>query len=209
MALDLLRIHVMRRWSPVALAVLLSGHPPPAEAIWVELTPDQVKEAVAHGTAAYAKLVAERLPPDNLDPEYVVDLGPDVGRAYLFTEFSSLSRETRRYLAIGMKIKDDDVSRVAEDSRGKIVVQVDLVGPKRDFLRFYKVRLVQRDQSHAPGQADVYRAAPVPGSTERHRGSALYTFTAKDVDPTAPVALVLSDGTDREIRFEFDLPRLR
>jgi hypothetical protein len=180
-----------------------------ADAILVGLTEDQVKEAVTHGVASYDVLRKEKKPADNLDPDYVVDLGPDAGQAYLFTEFSTLALETRRYLAIGEKMKDEAIARVMASAKGKLVFLVTVVGPKRDFLRHYKVTLVQGETMHKPAESDVHRGSKVEGAGDRHRAPGIYSFDAKALDPSSPATLVVSDGGERELKFSFDLSRLR
>lgn len=195
----------------VAILVMaaLALSPLRAEAILVELTEDQVKDAVSHGVASYAVLRKEKKPADNLDPDYVVDLGPDAGQAYLFTEFSTLALETRRYLAIGEKMKDEAIARVMASAKGKLVFLVTVVGPKRDFLRHYKVTLVQGETMHKPAELDVHRGSKVDGAGDRHRAPGIYSFDAKALDPSNPVTLVVSDGAERELKFSFDLSRLK
>ena len=58
----------------------------PAGAAWVELTPQQADEAIAHGRVSYERARALGRAIDDLDPEYVVNIGADIGRALQFTE---------------------------------------------------------------------------------------------------------------------------
>lgn len=195
--------------TPAVLAVfvvLLAG---PAEALWVELTPEQIQAATAHGKATYERWRAEGRAFDDMDPEYVVDLGRDVGRAIFFTEFSTLALETRRWLGIQQQLKAEDIERILAPIRGRLQVSVVLLGPSRDFLRHYTVRLLQSGRSLEPVNWDVFRGTRHGGAAERWVAPAQYTFSAKDLDLNAPVTLLLRDQGDQEIRFEVDLSRVR
>lgn len=190
----------------LALVALLV--PAPAHAVLVDLTDTQVAEAVAHGTATYARLTAERRPIDDADPEYVVELPGSDGRAILFTEFSTIALETRRWLAIGQQLGPQGIERTLAPLRGRVQVSVFVAGPSRDFLQHWKVRLEQRGRAREPVTSDVYRGT----KTANEAGwiaPAQYTFSAKDLDRQAPATLVLTDGDGNELRFDFDLPRLR
>jgi len=197
----------MRRLAPLLL-VSLALVPARALAVWVDLTPEQIRAAIEHGTTTYEAARKERRPADNLDPGYVVDLGPDTGQAFLYTEFSALALEARRYLAIGQAMKPVDIERVMADARGTLSVLVNVLGPKRDFLRHYRVALVQGDRRVAPLQSDIYRGSRASEASEAHRVPAIYKVRSTGIDPNAPVTLVLQ-GDEREIRFPFDLPGLR
>jgi len=189
----------------LALALLASR----AEAYWVSLGDRDVQEALAHGRATYQRLSGQGRPIDEADPEYVVDLGREVGRAILFTAFSAVALESRRWLAIGRELRGDDLERVLAPLQGRLQFLVTLTGPSRDFLRSWAVRLEQRGTALGPVESDVYRGTPQPGVPDRWVAPAIFTFSSKDLDPAAPVTLVLRapDGTD--VRFEFDLSRLR
>ncbi len=179
----------------------------PAAGVDVELSTAQQEEALAHGRALAENLETRGQAVDDFEPAYVVDLGPDVGRAVLFTEFSTLSLEARRWHAIRREIGRDDVEQALLPIRGRLRFSVVLVGARRDFLRQYTARLVQDDRRHAPKSWDVFRGAAL-GTTGRWQATAQYLFDAGALDLHAPAALVLSDG-GAELRFDFPLDRLR
>lgn len=198
----------MTRLAAALLAVLVLQSQA-AEATWTDLTPEQIQEAIAHGKATYDRWRIEGRPIDNLDPEYVVDLGRDTGQAMLYTAFSTVALETRRWLAIGQQLKPDDVERTIAPIRGRLGFLVIVPGPNRDFLRHYTVRLVQGGTSHEPVAWDVFRGDLVPDRPGRWEAVGQYTFRVKGLDPAAPVTLVVRNAEGRETRFEFDLSRLR
>lgn len=182
--------------------------PGTAAAAGTNLTWEQVQEAIAQGQSAYEERKAKGQPVDDLEPEYVVDHGERGGRAMLYTEFSTVALETRRWLAIARDLKPEDLEQLLKPIRGRLRFSVTLVAPQRDSLRHYTARLVQRDRSLAPASWDVFRASPQPGP----RGfvaPAQYFFETKDLDLAAPVTLVLTNRSGEELRFEFVLGRLR
>ncbi len=189
------------------LIVLMAG---PAQAVLTNLSSPKVEEAVARGTAAYQRLISKAEAPDEVDPRYVVDLGPNVGRAMLFTEFSSVELETRRWLAIKRDLKPEDLEGLLRPLRGKLKFSVTMVGGTQNFLRAFTARLRQGDTRQEPLSWDVFRGSLRPGSRTSFSASGTYLFAAKDLDLNAPVTLVLSDpAAAKEIRFEFDLSRLQ
>lgn len=188
--------------------MLLALTPGTAGAAATNLTWDQVQEAVAHGRAAYEERKSQGLPIDDLEPGYVVDHGADVGRAMLFTEFSAVALETRRWLAIARDLKPEDIEQILKPLRGRLRFSVMLVGQQRDVLRHYTARLAQGGRTLAPASWEVFRASPQPGPLG-FVAPAQYLFETKDLDLAAPVTLVLANRAGEELRFEFDLGRLR
>ena len=192
------------------LTLLLALVPIPTAAIVSDLSPRDIAEAVAHGKAVYEQWKAERRPIDDAEPGYVVDLGADIGRAILFTEFSAVALETRRWHAIAREPSPSDIERVLAPLRGRLHFSVTLVGDRRDFLRHYRVRLVQGDQSVEPASWDVYRASPATGTARSgFMAQARYAFPVKDLDLAKPAAVVFDGEAGEMRRFEFDLGRLR
>lgn len=198
----------MTRFAVAVLAVLALV-PLAAEAMWTDLTPEQTQEAIAHGKATYERWRTEGRPIDYLDPEYVVDLGRETGQALLYTGFSTLALEARRWRAIGQQLKPDDIERIVAPTRLRLGFLVIIPGSNRDFLRHYTVRLVQGGASQEPTAWDVFRGDPIPNFPGRYEAVGQYTFRVKDLDPAAPVTLVVRSPEGQETRFDFDLGRLK
>jgi hypothetical protein len=197
----------MMRELAVVVFLVVAGTAP-TEALLASLGDAQVQEAITYGRQTYERLKAEGRPIDDLDPEYVVDLGADVGRAMLFTEFSAVALETRRWLAIG-EATPPDLERVRTPLRDRVRISLIMIGSRRDFLRLSKVVLVQGDRAIDPAGWDVHRTTARPGTPPTHLGSGQYLFALKDIDVTRAVTLLVRGDDGRETRFEFDLPRLR
>ncbi|MFQ5897594.1 MAG: hypothetical protein ACE5JN_05035 [Candidatus Methylomirabilia bacterium] len=193
----------------IGALVALMASVAPAEAIWVDLTPEQLQEAIAHGKVSYERWRGAGRAIDDLDPEYVVELDPDVGRAMLFTEFSTLALETRRWLAINRRLTPRDVQRLLARVRGRLLFSVTVVGPDRNFLRQYRVHLSQGSARKQPASWNVFRGTPAPDFPSRFIAHAQYTFSVEGLDPSVPVTLVLRGPDSAELRFDFDLSRLR
>jgi len=197
----------MRPLVTVVLAATLLL-PPPAWAIWSRLNEQQVEEALSLGTAAYERWLKEGGVIDEVDPEYRVNLGPDSGTAILFTEFSTLAREQRRWLAIGRKIDPKEIGLIAERFRNEIKFSITLVGESRDFLRLYRMQLVQSGVSRKPLKVDAFRGVRQE-APNRWVALGEYIFSVEDLNLTGTVSLICQNAAGKEIRFEFDLSRLR
>src|SRR3990172_4297243 len=98
----------------VALLAAAVALPPSASAVWLRLNEEQAKTALSAAAAAYERWLKEGGVIDDVDPEYRGNLGPDTGSAILFTEFSTLTLEHRRWLAIGRKLDPTEIERIAE-----------------------------------------------------------------------------------------------
>ena len=181
----------------------------PAEAIWAHLTPEQIREALAHGKATFEQWRTTGRPIDDMDPEYVVDRGPEIGRAILSTEFALLALEARRWTAIRRELGTADIEQILSPLRGRLLFSVTLVGPNRDFLRHYTVHLDQGDIRKEPTSWNVFRGSPTPDAPSRFTASVQYIFLLEGLSPTAPVVLVMRAPDGQELRFDFDLSRLR
>jgi hypothetical protein len=191
----------------VGLALAL-GFAPAAWPVWSRLDEQQVKDAVSEGTAVHERWRREGGAIDDTDPEYVVDLGPEIGRATLFTGFSTVALETRRWLAIGRALTSKDLEAIAEDFRERIRFSVVLAGGSRNFLRHYSVQLVQGGQVRAPLEGAVFRGVQ-QASSARWLAQGQYAFDMRGLDLTGRCSLELRDQGGRLLRFDFDLSRLR
>ena len=199
----------MRRLTEaLALALMLGGSAGPADALLVDLTDDQVEQAIAQGRETYQRYRHSRQALDDLDPEYVVT-GDHDGRALLFTEFGSIVLETRRYLAIGRRFTPNDLTPIIAPLRGRIEFIVVTSGDTREFLRESKISLVDAKTRHEPKIWHVNRGVAKPGAPNEFVASGRYSFDARDIDTSRPVLLVVQRADGRELRFEFDLARLR
>lgn len=189
------------------LLLLLLAAPSAAAVVRTGLSPAEIQEAMAQGKARFAELKGTGAI-DDLEPEYVVDLGPQVGRAMLFTEFASIALETRRFLAIGRDLRSEDAAQVLGPLRGKLRFAVTMMGTQRDFLRTVTVRLVQGERAHRPVSWEVFRSSPAAESG-RWSAPAQYFFATQGLDLSGPAVLLMTDDSGKEVRFPFDLGRLR
>lgn len=193
----------------ILILVALLGTAVSADALLVMLTDAQVQEAIAHGKQTFEQWKKGGPPIDDLDPPYIVDLGKDVGRAGLYTEFSSVALETRRHLAIGREFPRDDIENLLARFRGKIELYVVVIVPDRDHLLTSTVRLADRRTEHRALTENVGRGLTMRGVTGRFVASGRYTFDARNLDATGPVTLVIVTPAGDRIRFTFDLSRIK
>jgi len=193
-------------WKALAFVLPLLA-PSAALAVEAHLSEQQIDAALAHGRADYERRVSRGEAIDDVEPEYRIDLGRDIGFAVLETEFSTIAREARRWLGIKRELTRTGLAAALEPIRRQIRFSVTLIGAQRDFIRRYTARLVQGGARVAPASWDIFRAIQVaPG---RWQASAVYTFQAQDVELSAPAVLVLTDSVGTELEFAFPLDRLR
>lgn len=194
----------------VLIALVAMAAALPAEALLVELTDPQVEQAMAHGKATYERWKKGGQPPvDDLDPEYIVDLGKEIGRAAVYTEFATVALEMRRHLAIERPFKPEDAEAARALLRGKVEFHVILIVPDRDSLLRSTARLTDSRGEHRAVTENVGRGMSLRDRPGRFVVAGRYTFDARSLDVAAPVTLVIETPTKDTVRFPFDLTRLR
>lgn len=196
------------RKTALILALLAVLAAQPAQALLVNLTDEQIEQAIAQGKTTFEQYKKAGRPIDDLDPEYIVDLGDDVGRALVFTEFGTLVMETRRFLAISRPLPRPEVNRVLGATSGRIEFLVVALSANRDYLKNATVTVVQGETHLRPLEWSIARSAPKPDAPGRFLTSGRYIFDARALG-SVPTVLLVQGSDGQELRYEFDLSRLR
>ncbi|MGH7324718.1 MAG: hypothetical protein ACREJ9_08725 [Candidatus Rokuibacteriota bacterium] len=127
----------------------------------------------------------------------------------VFTPFHRLALAARHAAFKKEPLKPQDQARLLEELKDRLVFWVDLHGPREDFARHLRPRLVAGTREIEPSLVQNDRTA-----LRRENGSYLarcqYAFPTKDLSGTARVTLVVRDAEGQAVaRFPIDLSRMR
>lgn len=180
--------------------------PPPSEAVLVNLTEEDVQQAVKYGS-------------DNKDAGYLeffkdwrTDLGYGTGSARVITPFSKIAFEAKHAASEGKRIESDDVKKILEESRGKLTFGVSLYGETRDFGQNAAAVLSQAGKSIEPVDSrPAMKAEPTHSwpNPPAYRAICYYDFDINKIDPNGAVTLVVSITEQGDIKFQFDLSAMK
>ncbi len=177
-----------------------------AEAIQLNLTGKDIEEAFEYGTKGRDLSHAELL------SAWRVNLGEGVGSASIVTPFG-------RIVVLGKEMADRlrdpnerEIKEALDENKGKLVFGCTLYGDDTLFADQYKAVLMYKDKKiepskkKVPSSGDFTRFYP---DSPRFRALCFYIFDVGKIDPNAKVILILKNGDGEELKFPFDLSKLR
>ncbi len=196
--------HRHGRISAVVCTVLIWGLTAiPAQAIWMDMTPEQARKAEKVGG-----FNASNANPGRFMERWTVNLGEKEGAALLMTEFLSVAfaaQEAARNMAA---MQPWEVQDAIARARGKLVFSVTTFNPKpgyADNLRGW-VEAGKRKIQNSHWQNGSDTAYSGGGYT----ADSTFWFPSDGIGPEDSVVLVVQDSkTGREWRFPFDLSKMR
>ena len=181
---------------------LFSFASPPVGAVLVDLTGEDVKEALRYGR-------------DNKDTGYLeffkdwrVDLGYGTGSARVITPFSKIAFEAKHAAPGDEPVDSEVIDEILEKSRGKLAFGVSVYGEARDFAQGARAVLVQKEKTIKPIESKpVMKAEPTDSwpNPPAYRAICYYYFDTKEVDPDGTATLVVSLPGQKDVEFKFDL----
>jgi hypothetical protein len=190
------------RLTSLALAVALVAGPGArrGEPAWFTLDQRQQQEALRVGERS---VVAE-----TFGDEWRV--GGGAGESVLVvTPFHRLALASRHAAFKNEPLKPQEQSKVLQELKDKVLLVVQIRGPRQDFARYLKPRLTAGDHDIAPSLAQNEHTAGRQDDG-RFLARCSYWFPTKDLAGTARVDLVVRDPDDRVVaRFSIDLGRMR
>lgn len=196
-----------------SLFLLLLGGPldSPAQAVWFDLTPEQIEQALAWGKDQLQDRLKKGLPIDEYEKEWEVDLGPGKGSAYLNTLFGVISYESRKYAGIKMELPKEEIDSLLLRFKNKLSFTLKLYGKEQYFAKKYKVILEVSEKKISPAYKDIFKGRESKLADPEAAYESAYTveFPAQEVDPQSRVTLVVTGPESKEIRFPFDLSKTR
>jgi hypothetical protein len=125
------------------------------------------------------------------------------------TPFYRLALASRNAAFKNEVVKPQDRDRLLQQLQDRLMVWVELYGPREDFARFYAPRLVLDDQEIAPVFVQNERTG-----LRRTNGSFLarsvYAFPRGDITGQSKLVLVVRDPDGKSVsRFAIELGRMR
>jgi hypothetical protein len=173
----------------------------PAAAAFMTLTEAQQAEAVRVGQRSVTSEA-------RFDTEWRVE-HPSGESVTVLTPFHRLALASRNATFKNEPMKPQDQDKLVQDVRERLIVWVELFGPRADFARYYAPRLLVADREIEPSFVQNERTG-----LRRDNGSFLarsvYAFPNREITGDARVVLVIKNPEGQLIsRFAIDLGKMR
>ncbi len=187
------------------VSILIISIAPQAQALWKEMTPQQIQEAVEYGRKGRDTHLL------NFTREWTVNLGERVGWATLYTPFHSLAYKARKAAMENRELTDKDIKKALE-SADTLSFSVTMMCDDLYFNRQRPATLRQGEKVTASSyeflpeiceNSDFFPESPA------YVASCVYKFPSKDITPDAPVTLVVIKPSGEELAFPFELSKVR
>lgn len=128
----------------------------------------------------------------------------------VMTPFHRIALAARHAAFKNEPLKSEDQERMLLDLKDRLMFSVQLLGPRPDFARYYRPRLLLADGREVePAVAQNDRTA-LRREDGRYLAHCTYWFPAKDVTGTSRLTLAVRDPEGQSVaRFVIDLARMR
>ncbi|MFQ5862669.1 MAG: hypothetical protein ACE5IC_06050 [Candidatus Brocadiales bacterium] len=179
---------------------------PQAESIQLRLTEKDIGDALEYGTARRDLTHPELL------RDWRVDLGYGVGSATIITPFGSIAVLAKEMARRFRDPTDREIREEIDKKKGKLVFGCSVYGDSQWFADDYKAFLMYKDKKLEPSETEIPTSAKYTRSypdSPRYWALCFFTFAILDIDPDAKITLILKSGEGEELKFPFDLSRLR
>ncbi len=184
------------------LALLALAAAGPARAVVGDLTPEQVREAIAAGTASLTQ--------EDFADEWRLAL-PDGGEIVASTPFSRLALAARQAAIKGEPLTERQQQEQIDRGKGRIQLLVTMHGARRDFARWYQPALLV-DGREVKATFVQNERTPLRLEDGRFAARNVYVFPLEGLPLRGTVTLVVRDAPpeSREVlRTAIDLSRFR
>jgi hypothetical protein len=173
----------------------------PAGAAFLTLTDAQQAEALRVGQRSVTTEA-------RFDTEWRVE-NPTGESVTVITPFHRLALASRHSAFKNEPLKPQDQDKVIQEVRERLVVWVELHGPRADFARYYAPRLLMAEREIEPAFVQNERTG-----LRRANGSFLvrsvYAFPSREITGDAKLVLVIKNPEGQLIsRFAIDLAKMR
>ncbi len=191
---------------PAIFLILGLLSPPASEAVLIELTEADVKEAIKYGR-------------DNKDAGYLeffkdwrVDWGYGTGAARIITAFSKIAFEAKNSPSDDVGPGPEDIEEILKELKGRLAFGVSIYGETRDFAQDASAVLIFEEETIQPVESKPdMKAEPTDSwpNPPAYRAICYFYFDANKVDPNGIVALVVRVPGQQDVRFPFDLSGMK
>lgn len=180
--------------------------PLPSGAVIVDLAQEDIEEAIRYGK-------------DNREADYLeffkdwrVDLGYGTGSARVITAFSKIAFEAKNSPEGDVRLDPQDVEEILGELKGRLAFGVAIYGELRDFAQEASAVIIQEGKTILPVESKPdMKAEPTHSwpNPPAYRAICYYYFDANEIDPNGIVTLVVSVPEQKDVRFQFDLSRMK
>lgn len=177
-----------------------------AECIQLELKEKDLREAIEYGRAR------RELSHPELMKDWRLDLGYGVGSATIITPFAGIAILAKEAALKLMEPSEYDIKKSLEEKKDQLSFGCALYGETLDFADKYSAVLEYKGQKldpsfkNVPSAADYTRTYP---KSPRYWALCFYRFSVGPVDTQATVTLILKSPEGKELKFPFDLSKVR
>ena len=174
-------------------------------AISLELTPEQIQEAVEYGQKNKNMDMA------SFSKSWTISLEKGKGSATLFTPFHNLAYKARKSAVERREITHKDIMQ-ALDIGNTLTFSVTVYGDEYDFAMHYFANLQHKDDVIQPEfefTPEIADASEFWPDSPSHSARLVFKFPAKDIDLNATVTLVIIAPGGEETPFYFALSKMK
>ncbi len=187
----------------LALSVLFTSQ---AESIQLNLSQKDIEEAIEYGNAG------RDLSHPELLSNWRINLGYGVGSATLVTPFASIVVLAKEKAKRFMEPTESAIKKTLKDNKGYLTFGCALYGETAVFTKEYDAYLIYKDKKYEPREKDVPTDAKYTRSypdSPRYWALCFYKFKVDGLNPNAKVTLVLKKRGGQELKFPFNMAKLR
>ena len=187
----------------LALTILFTSQ---AESVQMNLSQEDITEAIEYGHAG------RELSHPELLRNWRIDLGYGVGSATLVTPFASIVVLAKEKAKRFLEPTESEIKKTLEDNKNQLVFGCALYGDTAWFADKYRAYLIYKDKKYEPSEKEVptdasyTRSYPDP---PRYWALCFYKFKIAGLNPNAKVTLVLKKPDGQELKFPFNMAKLR
>lgn len=187
----------------LALTILFTSQ---AESIQLNLSQKNISEAIEYGHAG------RDLSHPELLRNWRIDHGYGVGSATLVTPFASIVVLAKEKAKRFLEPTESEIKKTLKDNKNQLVFGCALYGDTAWFADKYRAYLIYKDKKYEPSEKEVptdasyTRSYPDP---PRYWALCFYKFKIADLNPNARVTLVLKERDGQELKFPFNMAKLR
>lgn len=176
------------------------------EGIQLKLSADDIKEAIRYGSSN------KDLPHPELLQAWRIDLGYGVGSATLVTPYAGLIILAKESALKFREPTEYEIQKELEEKKGRLTFGCGLYGEEIDFATQYSAILEHKDErlesiyTSLPASAHYTKSYP---ASPKFWALGFFHFPIAGIGPNDQVTLVLKHPKQKELRFSFDLSKLR